>query len=123
MFVTCNRTTGRINRNVTFFRQETDAPVRFNLFQDRKDGLLHEINVPTVSYRMGVKQMAFGLAVANLDSGEFVYRNLWLPSRFSCLILYIFAVVIAAFLFVLGKVYPRRRQLARARRVSSGKVV
>ena len=125
MDVTCNRTTGRVNRNVTFFRQETDHPVRLNLLHDRKEGLLHEINVPTASYRMGVKQMALGLAVVNLSSGEFVYHNLWQPSRFSCLILYLFAALIAVALFAMGRVFPRRRPALplRARRISSGKLV
>ena len=44
--------------------------------------IMHEINVPTASYRMGVAEMALGLAVIDMNQSETVfYVNLWLPSR------------------------------------------
>ena len=80
---------------------------------------MHEINVPTCSYRMGVKEMAFGLAAFDFASGDVTYVNLWLPSRFSLLYLYIMAVILAWFLFVLGKRFPPPRRGGSRRRSST----
>jgi hypothetical protein len=44
------------------------------------DGLLHELMVPTCSYRMGVADMGFGAAVIGKCSSEVIYmHHLCLP--------------------------------------------
>jgi len=56
--------------------------------------LLHELTVPTCSYRMGVPKMGFGASVIRRD-GKMEYGVLWLPSRYYQLATYIiFACVV-----------------------------
>jgi len=62
--------------------------LHFQLFwQSAESDVLHEINVPTASYRMGMREMALGLAVIDLNQSPesppliLWYANLWLPSR------------------------------------------
>ena len=77
------------------------------------ESVIHEVIVPTCSYRMGVKEMAFGIAAIDLsepDNGNIFYVNLWLPSRFSLLYAYIVAVSISLSLMLLGKVKRRSRR-------------
>ena len=80
----------------------------------RASNVLHEIIVPTCSYRMGVKEMALGLVVLDTDTAQLTYHNLWLPSRFALLYLYAVAAPICAlFLFIGWKVKkskPRSRR-------------
>ena len=80
--------------------------------------ILHEVIVPTCSYRMGVKEMAFGISAINLnsviDTGkdikiELAYANLWLPSRFALLFVYVAALVSSAAIFILGWIQSFRR--------------
>lgn len=79
--------------------------------------ILHEIVVPTCSYRMGVKEMAFGIGAINLNSItnskdgkiELVYANLWLPSRFALLFVYLAALISSAAIFLIGRVQGIRR--------------
>jgi len=79
--------------------------------------ILHEIVVPTCSYRMGVKEMSFGISVINLNSIrntkegkiELFYANLWLPSRFALLYVYLAALISSAAIFLVGRVQRFRR--------------
>ena len=80
------------------------SQLQFALSTADVDGVL-EIGVPTCSYRMGSPHMAYGLLTVNSD-GAAQYINLWLPSRFACLYLYLVAVCLALFSFV---VHRRRR--------------
>ena len=92
---------------------------------------MHEIVVPTCSYRMGVPEMAFGLATFKFDGGvggkggggggTMVYHNLWLPSRFGNLILYAAAVAVCLVLCCVGGIRSRHRyRRLSVRRRSSG---
>lgn len=70
---------------------------------------LHEIMVPTCSYRMGVREMALGLAVIDLggpkwNATEALYANLWLPSRFALLFVYVAAISVSLVVFTLGRI-------------------
>jgi len=67
-----------------------------------------EIIVPTCSYRMGVKEMAVGLAVFS-RSGEVVYTNLWVPARFPLLYLYLVALTLVLLLLAVDKCVDIRR--------------
>ena len=96
-----------------------------NIFEKERDEgsaiisseMLHEIVVPTCSYRMGVKEMAFGIGAINLNSVdeinsdkiELFYANLWLPSRFALLFFYLAAVMLSAAIFLIGRVQRIRR--------------
>ena len=76
--------------------------------------ILHEVVVPTCSYRMGVKEMAFGIAAVNLNSIneekiELIYANLWLPSRFALLFVYLAALISSAAIFLIGRIQRIRR--------------
>ena len=87
---------------------------------------MHEIVVPTCSYRMGVPEMAFGLATFKFNGGGggggmMVYHNLWLPSRFGNLIMYAAAVAVCLVLCCVGGIRSRRRyRRLSTRRRSSG---
>ena len=85
----------------------------------RESGIVHEIVVPTCSYRMGVPEMALGLATFHSD-GTMVYQNLWLPSRFANLLLYAAAVALCSLLCCVGGIRSRRRfrRLSKRRRSS-----
>ncbi|GLG96496.1 Metallophosphoesterase 1 homolog [Gryllus bimaculatus] len=50
--------------------------------------VIHEIMVPTCSYRMGVADVGYGVALID-NSGSMTYTVLWLPSRFSQLGAYV----------------------------------
>jgi len=107
---------GRPYGNVTLFTQkkseeDLDEP---NIIQiHAEDQRIHEVIVPTCSYRMGVKEMAFGLVTINFDQdevSEITYFNLWLPSRFPLLYLYLATLSISATLFLIGRVKKRSRR-------------
>ncbi|XP_063237247.1 metallophosphoesterase 1 isoform X2 [Bacillus rossius redtenbacheri] len=49
---------------------------------------LHEVMVPTCSYRMGVYRMGYGVAAIDADRQMLSYAVLWLPSRFAQLLVY-----------------------------------
>jgi len=86
-------------------------------FHQNPSDVIHEVNVPTASYRMGVKEMALGIAIVDLNQSEILwYANLWLPSRFALLFVYIAAVLTAVVLLIVGKVQSYRR----GRRASGG---
>ena len=103
---------GRPFGNVTIFTQrhaeEDEEPEVIRVHGE--DQGIHEIIVPTCSYRMGVKEMAIGIATIDQDVGEITYHNLWLPSRFPLLYLYLAAVSIASTLFLIGRLKKRTRR-------------
>jgi len=114
--------------NVTIFTQKQNSdddenePVLKTINLQESDNRIHEIIVPTCSYRMGVKEMAFGLAQINFDTeeiGEVSYSNLWLPSRFPLLYVYLAAISISGTLFLIGRVKKRSSSTPRRRRNSS----
>ena len=84
---------------------------------EENSNFIREIVVPTCSYRMGVKEMAFGLAVINLNSiksnkddvVEIFYANLWLPSRFALLFVYLAALISSVAIFLVGRIQKFRR--------------
>jgi len=86
------------------------------LHQSAESDVLHEINVPTASYRMGMREMALGLAVIDMTQSPqsppliLWYANLWLPSRFALLFVYVAALVSALVLFIVGRVQTFRRR-------------
>ncbi|XP_052817791.1 uncharacterized protein LOC128243849 isoform X1 [Mya arenaria] len=65
--------------------QFLDSYVHLNLNQSNS---MHEIVVPTCSYRMGVSDMGFGLAIIGSE-GVVDYTTLWLPRRYTMLIGYV----------------------------------
>ncbi|KAK7071042.1 hypothetical protein SK128_007679 [Halocaridina rubra] len=60
---------------------------------------LHEVTVPTCSYRMGKPSYGYGFAVIG-KSGVIQYCVLWLPSRFNQLWLYLLSLGIAFLLLL-----------------------
>ncbi|XP_077287624.1 metallophosphoesterase isoform X2 [Arctopsyche grandis] len=58
----------------------------------------HEFIVPTCSYRMGVPNMGFGIAV--IDKSKLSYSILWSPRRYEQLIVYV-VVVISVILYLI----------------------
>lgn len=60
---------------------------------DTTTEVLHEILVPTCSYRMGRKQMAYGAATIE-DDGMIHYTVLWLPGRYPQLHCYLVVLFI-----------------------------
>ena len=109
-----------LRANLTKFTQKTDniEPRRNKLLEYplpvTKNGELHEIVVPTTSYRMGVPEIAMGLALIDLNQpyhkASFWYANLWLPGRFDLLFIYKVALICVLVLFVIGKVQQCRRR-------------
>ncbi|KAI0235408.1 hypothetical protein LSAT2_014072, partial [Lamellibrachia satsuma] len=81
------------------FLMESNVIYTINLHESR---LLHEIVVPTCSYRMGVSNMGYGAAVID-RSGEMRYVVLSSPSRYLQLQLY-GTVIIFFLLFLLALV-------------------
>ena len=112
---------GRKHRaNLTKFTQKTDniqsrrnKLLEYPLHVTKKDEL-HEIVIPTTSYRMGVPEIAMALALIDLNQpnhkASFWYANLWLPGRFELLSIYIVALICTIVLFVIGKVKQCRRR-------------
>lgn len=104
---------------VLFSKDEDITPVKIQTRQTSTDGTVEmsetmtEIVVPTCSYRMGVKEMGLGLAVFS-RSGEVAYYNLWVPSRFPLLYLYLTSAVSVLVLAFIGKCIDIRK-LARRR--------
>lgn len=111
--------------NVTIFtqrRSQDDDPDQETIILNENEKQIHEIIVPTCSYRMGVKEMAFGLTKIAYDKdsvGKITYLNLWLPSRFPLLYVYLAAVSVSATLFLIGRVKKRSIATPRRRRNSS----
>ncbi|XP_076318261.1 metallophosphoesterase [Tachypleus tridentatus] len=64
------------------------------------DKQVHEIVVPTCSYRMGKEKIGYGAAILEHD-GTLHYTVLWLPSRFFQLYTYIVFLVVLGLMLVL----------------------
>lgn len=94
-----DRHTGETPEDPIFFSKSSDGPVTVHALTS-STGLLTEIVVPTCSYRMGVQDMAFGLAIVDTASSTLIYHNLWLPSRFQALYLYAAAIIIVGIMFL-----------------------
>lgn len=91
---------------------------------DSEDNQIHEIVVPTCSYRMGVKEMAFGFGLINMKGSgppELLYTNLWLPSRFALLYIYIATILCAFVLLCMGRCQAGKRGRRNSRGVNSGR--
>lgn len=60
----------------------------------------YEVSIPTCSYRMGVPQMGYGVMTI-AQNGNAIVSILWLPSRYTCLYLYlIFIAIVFLMVFV-----------------------
>ncbi|KAK4299023.1 hypothetical protein Pmani_028660 [Petrolisthes manimaculis] len=66
---------------------------------------LHEVLVPTCSYRMGKQATGYGLAVIE-GSGKVLYTVLWLPSRFNQLWIYLTALGLILTILLFGFINP-----------------
>eukprot|EP00088_Acartia_fossae_P068891 TRINITY_DN8847_c0_g1_i1.p1 TRINITY_DN8847_c0_g1~~TRINITY_DN8847_c0_g1_i1.p1 ORF type:complete len:374 (+),score=50.80 TRINITY_DN8847_c0_g1_i1:88-1209(+) len=107
-------------REMSFFSKKEDiSPFMVDVKSKNSDGVLElseritEIVVPTLSYRMGVKEMGAGLAVFKPETGSMVYHNLWLPARFPLLYTYVASVIVVVLLAVVGKIIDVRRIMRR----------
>ena len=96
-FTSKTRSHGQQSKDkVTFF---THTDKEFSIRVSSQDDLIHEIIVPTSNYRMGVREMAYGLAVINFEDNTLTYVNVWLPSRFPLLFVYLALLCIALTLY------------------------
>lgn len=107
---TADKETRKPVKELEKFSRSSD-PSPFTL--QTKDGTkpsrrVWEVVVPTCSYRMGVPEMAFGLAVVD-SSGSLTYSNLWLPSRFFQLKVYLACLCLVLLLAVVRKGLSLRR--------------
>jgi len=112
---TGKRTSLKMDKTMDPFTQQDDiTPIKLQTRQNNTDGsvemseTMSEIVVPTISYRMGVKEMGAGLAVFS-RSGELVYTNLWVPARFPLLYLYLATGITVAILLIVGKCIDLRK--------------
>ncbi|CAL7952139.1 unnamed protein product [Xylocopa violacea] len=69
------------------------------LYQLRMDvGDIHEVQIPTCSYRMGTPHQGYGLAYIDTQEKVVEFTILWLPGRFPQLWIYVFVgIFILAF--------------------------
>ncbi|XP_076162815.1 metallophosphoesterase [Ptiloglossa arizonensis] len=66
-------------------------PYETPLYQLRMDvGDIHEVQMPTCSYRMGTPHTGYGLAYIDTQEKTVEFTILWLPGRFPQLWIYIF---------------------------------
>lgn len=66
-------------------------PQEAPLYQLRMDvGDVHEVQIPTCSYRMGTPHTGYGLAYIDTQDKIIDFTILWLPGRFSQLGIYLF---------------------------------
>ncbi|XP_076618110.1 metallophosphoesterase [Colletes latitarsis] len=74
-------------------------PYETPLYQLRMDvGDIHEVQMPTCSYRMGTLHTGYGLAYIDTQEKTVEFTILWLPGRFPQLWIYVFVgVFILAF--------------------------
>ncbi|XP_054288846.1 uncharacterized protein LOC129004327 [Macrosteles quadrilineatus] len=79
----------------------SDEPSSSWRFQ-RSDTLVNEVVVPTCSYRMGVPDMGFGVALVDERGEAWCYHVLWLPSRFWVLWSYVLALMFVVVLLAAG---------------------
>ncbi|XP_043478838.1 metallophosphoesterase 1 [Leptopilina heterotoma] len=84
-------------------------PQEVSFYQLRLDlGDVHEIQIPTCSYRMGTKNMGYGLAYINPQEKTLDFTILWLPERFVLLNIYIIVGSIVAFISLIMIISIRR---------------
>jgi predicted phosphodiesterase len=93
--------TGHDHTAELYLRNRTTPNFERYAFHKRLDFLISskhpiiEIQNPTVSYRMGVENMGYGLLTFYDESPlAAVYTVFWLPGRFPQFFLYIFAIII-----------------------------
>jgi predicted phosphodiesterase len=65
---------------------------------------LSEVMVPTCSYRMGVPNMGYGVAVIS-KAGKMRYTVLWQPARYSVLYIYLVMLVVIAVIIVANLIF------------------
>ncbi|ELU02083.1 hypothetical protein CAPTEDRAFT_121495, partial [Capitella teleta] len=94
--------------------QQIDSYESFH-FQLSNRSVLHEVMVPTCSYRMGVPHMGYGAAVA---TGDVRYSILWTPPRYPQLHLMLAAAVCIALLLVIKLLSDLLNAFARRRHFS-----
>jgi len=107
-------------KEMTMFSKNDDiSPFKVDTRTRNEEGKLElservtEIIVPTLSYRMGVKEMGAGLAVFHPETGEMMYYNLWLPARFPLLYAYVASIIVVVVLAIIGKMVDVRRIMRR----------
>ena len=100
--------TRNFKSKVTYFSQ---IDKEYSITVSSQDDFTHEIIIPTSNYRMGVREMAYGLATINFEDNTLTYVNLWLPSRFPLLFVYLALLCITFTLYLIGKGKQRKRRL------------
>ncbi|XP_035731788.1 uncharacterized protein LOC118445872 isoform X2 [Vespa mandarinia] len=71
------------------------------LYQLRMDvGDIHEVQIPTCSYRMGAQNMGYGIAYIDTQEKIVEFTILWLPNRFLQLKTYIFIIIVMVLLLL-----------------------
>lgn len=65
-----------------------------------------EIMVPTCSYRMGEKNMGYGVAIIKKD-GELMYTVLWTPERYKMLYGYLYSIGFCFLVFLYSMIWKR----------------
>ncbi|XP_033226292.1 uncharacterized protein LOC117178879 isoform X2 [Belonocnema kinseyi] len=84
-------------------------PQEVSFYQLRLDmGDVHEIQIPTCSYRMGTRHMGYGLAFINTQEKTLDFTILWLPERFRLLLIYVVVGSIVALLSAIMLICGRR---------------
>ncbi|KAJ8675682.1 hypothetical protein QAD02_011468 [Eretmocerus hayati] len=76
-------------------RESRIYPLRLDM------GDVHEIQIPTCSYRMGTRNIGFGLGFIDTPEKNLDFTILWLPDRFYQLWLYIYVLTVVFFLIIL----------------------
>ena len=63
----------------------------------------YELSIPTCSYRMGVRDMGYGVMTIS-KNGNAIVSILWLPSRYTCLYIYLIFILIL-FLLIFSRLF------------------
>ncbi|XP_073978146.1 metallophosphoesterase [Rhodnius prolixus] len=87
---------GDLNTGETIYVEVFNDRVKYDRlpkwrFQSSKSHT-NEILVPTCSYRMGVQNIGYGLAVIDKKGEYFCYQILWLPQRLTQLKVYLYCI-------------------------------
>ncbi|XP_014204848.1 uncharacterized protein LOC106636832 [Copidosoma floridanum] len=78
------------------------SPHKTQMYQLRLDmGDIHELQIPTCSYRMGTPNMGFGLAYIDTQEKTLDFTVLWSPDRFYQLWIYIYVIGVVALITTL----------------------
>ncbi|KAE9541860.1 hypothetical protein AGLY_003851 [Aphis glycines] len=70
-------------------------------FGQQSSNSVCEIIVPTCSYRMGSKNVGYGVLTIDTFRHSVTYTILWLPSRFTCLYVYLYVIMLCIILYFL----------------------